>query len=175
MEQRKIRCLAFPFITLFVLSLVVFILGLSIFMLIFEPSRLALVENIPILICWTIMTFGLSIAILIMMAKPLLSIVQIDETGISRAFLGRFWKLHISWDELAEARYYIRVSQQMIFSKTQSLGVIPMLKWQKLKDVIFIGFSKRRFKVIKHYIQQPIVGMSQKMLERLDKTKNSNE
>ncbi|WP_438848869.1 hypothetical protein, partial [Anaerocaecibacter muris] len=68
MEQRKIRCLAFPFITLFVLSLVVFILGLSIFMLIFEPSRLALVENIPILICWTIMTFGLSIAILIMMA-----------------------------------------------------------------------------------------------------------
>lgn len=153
------RCLAYPIITACVLCLVVFMIALNVFMLVFEPSRMAFLEHMPMFICWIIFTYGLTIAILVLMAKPLLSIIQIDENGISRAFLGKFWKLHISWYDMAEARFFTSVSNQMVFSKTKKLGAIPMSKWQKEKDVIFVGFSKKRYKVISQYLQQPMAGI----------------
>lgn len=159
MVKRRIRILAFPFITACVLCLVIFMIALNIFLLVFEPSRTAFLENIPMFICWIIFTYGLTIATLVLMAKPLLSIIQIDETGISRAFLGKFWKLHISWDNMAEARFFTQVSNQMVFSKTKKLGAIPMIKWHKEKDIIFVGFSKKRYEVISQYLQQPMVGI----------------
>ncbi|MDE5562566.1 MAG: hypothetical protein K2J01_03360 [Clostridiales bacterium] len=173
MEKRRIGCLAFPFITVCVLCLVVFMIALNVFLLVFEPSRMAFVEHIPMFICWIIFTYGLTIATLVLMAKPLLSIIHIDETGISRAFLGKFWKLHISWDDMAEARFYTAVSNQMVFSKTKELGAIPMSKWYKEKDIIFVGFSKKRYEVISQYLQQPIVGMPDKLKDRLSHNKTN--
>ncbi|MCH5162464.1 MAG: hypothetical protein J1G38_03120 [Clostridiales bacterium] len=149
--------------------LIGFVMGLTLgtFLLAFEPSRLAFLQSIPLLI----VCYGYCIVILVTIPKPLLSIIQIDETGISRSFLGRFWKLHISWDEMTEARYFVQVSEQMIFSKTKKLSNIPRLKWHKEKDVIFMGFSKKRYKVIEQYLQQPIVGMPDKVKERLTRDK----
>ncbi|MDE7405499.1 MAG: hypothetical protein K2M89_01320 [Clostridiales bacterium] len=167
MEKRRIRCLAFPFITVCVLCLVVFMIVLNVFLLVFEPSRMAFLEHIPMFICWIIFTYGLTIATLVLMAKPLLSIINIDETGVSRAFLGKFWKLHISWDDMAEARFYTAVSNQMVFSKTKKLGAIPMGKWHKEKDIIFVGFSKKRYEVISLYLQQSMVGMPVKLKDKL--------
>ncbi len=171
MKQRKIHILPFPVMATIILIVIAFMSSFYLFTVIYEPIRNAfLTEHIFLFVIWTLCACGLSFLILVMLAKPMFSIIQIDENGITRAFLGRFWKLHISWEEIAEARYYVRVSEQMIFSKTQKLGGIPILKWHKLKDVIFMGFSKRRYNFIKQYMQQSIVGIPKKLNERLNKT-----
>ena len=172
MVRRKIRGLAYPIITISILIMVIFLLALYIFTVVYEPSREGAMEHVPVFIIWTLVACGVSICILVMMAKPLLSIIHIDETGVSRAFLGRFWKLHIAWQDLAEARYFISVSEQMAFSKTKKLEYIQRNKWYKEKDIIFIGFSKKRYEVISQYLQQPIVGMPDKVKERLTKEKS---
>lgn len=172
MSQHRIRGLAFPIATFVLLVGVAMWIALYI-LFAYELAREGIIDVIAIFILWTVIVCGSSIAILVMLAKPMLSIIQIDETGISRAFLGRFWKLHIPWDEMAEARFFISVSYQMIFSKTKKLANIPRGRWYKVKDVIFIGLlSKKRYAVIAQYLQQPIVGMPDKIKAQLSRSKN---
>lgn len=176
MVKRKMKCWAYPIMTVIILIAILAMLTLYIFTLVYKPVREAWMEKYIItFILWTMVSCGLSVVILCLIAKPLLSVVRIDETGVSRAFLSRFWKLHISWEEMVEARYFISITGQIIFSKTKSLNYIPLSKWHKIKDIIFLGLSKKRYRVIKQYLQQPILCMPEEVKARFERRKNNNK
>ena len=113
----------------------------------------------------------MSIALILTGARRGYSIITIDETGISRSFLGIFYKLHISWDEMAEVVYKEHLIPFVFFSKTQKLSRMTYNKAIAVKDAVQITISRRRYKVIAQYLQQPIVGMPDKVKEQLSKGK----
>lgn len=106
------------------------------------------------------------ILILVLGARSIFSIITIDEFGVHRSFLGRFFKLNISWDEMKEVFFINGLAQYIWFSKTETLSTINYWKRHKVKDTIPISISKKRLAVIKQYIKQPIVGLEDESIIR---------
>lgn len=166
--KNKVRLLPFPIMAMISFPVIIFLIAFFIFTVSFEPSRTGLLNQIPVFVLWAIVSCGLGIFTLILAIYHFLVVIQIDETGISRSFFGRYRKLQISWDELADVRYYLWVSEQIVFSKTKKLTNVPMPQVHKIKDRIIMGFSKKRYAVINQYLQQPIVGLPDKVKARLE-------
>ncbi len=174
MIKARTRFLPYPFMTTIILIMLVVFISLYIFTVSYAPCRITLLNNIPIFVIWTLFFCVSSIIHLVVIIPRLLVVIKINESGISKSFLGRFLKANISWNEIAEVRYFLYVSEQIVFSKSRELASIPLLKWHKLKDIIFMGLSKKRYAIMKQYLQQPIVGMPDKVKARLEQKINNN-
>ena len=165
------RFLSSPFCASLALFLTLPIWGFFIFLLVYEPISIGLLSSIPALVV-LIISLGVGpLFILIVSLKPFFSIITVDENGISRSFLGAFWKLHISWDEMAEVCYYVALLECLVFSKSQKLTMVRRSKWYRVKDTIHIALGKKRYAVIAQYLQQPILGMPEVVKDRLEGSK----
>ena len=172
--QRKIRLLSSPVIAVSIIVMILFMFGIYTFSLCCKGGQEAFFGDVPLLIIWTLITCGMSILTFLMGARRVFSIITIDETGISRSFLGVFYKLHISWNEMAEVCYKNNVIPWLFFSKTKKLSELTYNKAIGVKDAIQISLvSKKRYQFIKQYLQQSIVGIPRKELERLEEIKVS--
>ncbi len=172
MVRRKVRILCSPTTAIVSIIAAFGLCGFYVLSLNVDGGRKAFLGNIPLLILWTLTTCGMSIALVLVGSKRIFSIITIDETGVSRAFLGIFWKLQISWDEMAEICYKEHGWAFLFFSKTQNISELTYNKAIAVKDAIQISFSQRRYAVIEQYLLQPIVGMPDKVKERLSRNKH---
>ena len=168
---RKIRILVSPILAIGGVLGWLSGLGIIIFVLSFAPARDA---NIFLTVLLVGMLSVLVIILPISGARSLFPIITIDETGVSRSFLGIFCKLHISWDEMADVAFtpnLLYVNGVIWFSKTRKISEIDPFKRYKVKDAIAISLYKKRYAVIKQYIKQPIVGLTEEfiLMSKLDK------
>ncbi|MDE7405871.1 MAG: hypothetical protein K2M89_03235 [Clostridiales bacterium] len=162
MARRKIRIVCSPTIMISTVLAMVVLCGLHIFTVVITDGELFAPHLIAYGILWTFCSWGISILLIIFGARRIYSIITIDETGVSRSFLGVFCKLRISWDEMAEATYMLHLIPFLFFSKTKKLSTMTYNKAIAVKDAIQISLSKRRYAVIMQYLQQPIVNLSAK-------------
>lgn len=107
----------------------------------------------------------------ICLARRIFTIIVIDENGISRSLFGKFYKLTMSWDEIHEICYQERVFPFLIFSKTQSVHGLSDSKRNKIKDMIMLQLTVKNSRIVRQYIKQPVVGMSEQSLAALRKHK----
>ena len=149
-----------------------FVFGMYLFTIIYEPCRVGLSQHIGILVMWTIFGVIFPIVSICICSRQYLSLITIDETGISRSFLGRFHKLHISWDDMREACYKFNMLGWLFFSKTKKMSEIPFHETWKTKDYIHISLSKKRYNLIMQYLQQPIVDMPESLVKKYTKPKS---
>lgn len=170
MKRRKINILCSPILALGILVSLLSLWGFYFFLIIYEPIRISLItKHIPLFIIMTIIGgFAPPICILFVYARKYLSIITIDETGISRRFLWKFYKLHISWDEITEVYYFSAIAQFLVFSKNKKVSVMTYNKMRLEKDTIELTLSKKRYEVIKQYLQQPIINLPEKVKQRME-------
>lgn len=159
MTRRKIRILCSPTTAIICILVIVFLCGLYIFTAVVTDGEIFAPHLIPYAILWTFMSWGMSILLIVFGARRVFCIITIDETGISRSFLGVFHKLHISWDEMAEVNFVSHLFPFLFFSKTKKLSAMPYNKAIAVKDAIQITLNKKRHAVIAQYLQQPIVNI----------------
>lgn len=77
----------------------------------------------------------------------------------------------MSWDNIAEICYFTALAEFLVFSKNKKVSTMTYNKMRMEKDAIEMTISRRRYRVIKQYLQQPIVGMPEKVKERLEREK----
>ena len=172
MTPRKIRILSSPTVIIFSFICWCILLMFYLFTVVYEPCRTALLtEYIPTFIIWTLFCCGFCIGYILVGAQKMLCIITIDETGISRSFLGVFSKLHISWDEMAEAYSFISVVRFVTFSKYKKVSTMSNWKMRGEKNAIEMTLSKKRYAVIAQYIKQPIVGLPDSVKAQLTREK----
>ena len=162
MARRKIKIFCSPTIMVISILMATFLCGLYIFTIVVTDGKIFTRDSIPQALLWTFCSWGTSILLIITGARRIYSIITIDETGVSRSFLGVFCKLHISWEEMAEATYMFHGLPFLFFSKTKKLSTMTYNKAIAVKDAIQITLSKRRYAVIVQYLKQPIVNLSAK-------------
>ena len=167
MEKRKIRILCSPTIAIWSILMMIILCGFYVLSLVDSDGREVMFERIPFFIFWTLFVWGLSIALIITGARRIFSIITIDETGVSRSFLSIFYKLHISWEEMAEIWYVENLLPFLFFSKTKKVSEMTYNKAIAVKDAVQISFSKRRYKFIAQYMKQPIVGLPDYIKDQL--------
>ena len=172
MKKSKVHLLFWPlgYIVSMIGALSLF--GIYLFTIIFEPTRVGLLHRIDILVMWTISAVGATILYVCLGARQYLSLITIDETGISRSFLGIFHKLHIPWDDMREACYKFNMLGWLFFSKTKKMSEIPFHETWKTKDYIHISLSKKRYNLIMQYLQQPIIDMPESLVKKYTKLKS---
>ncbi len=171
MTKKEIRIFCSPTLLIGILFIILLSWGLLIFFLAYEPSRVGLLSSIPCFIILVLILGVCPIFIILASMRCYFSIITIDETGISRAFLGKFFKLKMAWNEIADIRYYTTLIGYFVFSKTKYLCEIPSSKWYRIKDTVFFTVSKKRYNVIKQYLQQPIFGIPYYVKADLEKEK----
>ncbi|MDE6201766.1 MAG: hypothetical protein K2M47_07850 [Clostridiales bacterium] len=162
MARRKIRIFCSPTIVVCTVLAMIALCGLYIFTIVVTDGKIFTPDSIPQALLWTFGSWGMSILLIITGARRVYSIITIDETGVSRSFLGVFCKLHISWDEMAEATYMSHLIPFLFFSKTKKLSTMSYNEAIAVKDAIQITLSKRRYAVIAQYLKQPIVNLPAK-------------
>lgn len=168
-RHKKIRVLCSPITVIVSILVILFMCGFHVFSLINDAGRELFLEETPLFILWTLETWGLSVALILTGARRIFSIITIDEYGISRSFLGKYYKLHISWDDMTEICYKENVWPFLFFSKTKKLSEMEYNKAIKVKDAIQLSFSKKRYKIISHFTRQPIIGMPDKIKDKLSR------
>ncbi|MDE7164129.1 MAG: hypothetical protein K2O04_01730 [Clostridiales bacterium] len=142
----------------------IFLIGVFVFF-ICVPSDIE--TDLWIYIVAGVILLGGSLLIFFLGARRFLSIVVIDENGISRAFLDRFFKLSMKWDEIYEFSYFESGLPFLIISKTKSIQGMSYWKITKIKDLIQIQLSQKNYDKIKQYIKQPIVGLTEAKMAQL--------
>ena len=162
----KIRILSSPVLVIGAIFGWLCEVGIIIFWLSYAPARNA---NIFLTVFLVAMLSAMLIVLPVSGARSLFPIITIDETGISRSFLGVLCKLHISWDEMTEAVFtphFLYVNGIIWFSKTKKISEIDVFLRYKVKDAIPISLYKKRYAVIKQYLKQPIVGLTDDFIEK---------
>ncbi len=171
MSKNKVRIFCSPTFLIITVFTMIVSWGFLIFLFAFEPCRSGLLAEIHLLVLYSLIFGTYPIIAFFLSVRRILSRITIDETGISRSFLGRFYKLHISWDDMAEVFFIDSLVEYLMFSKTKQISRMSYWKASMVKDAIQITLSKKRYAVIKQYLQQPIVGMSDKVKARLEQEK----
>lgn len=103
----------------------------------------------------------------ILSARRFLAVFQFDETGISRSVFGKFYKLTMKWDEIAEISYFESLRPFLMFSKTVSIKGMSYRRIGKIKDLIQIELSPKRYDVVKQFIVKPINGLTEAQKAKL--------
>lgn len=157
MAKRKIRILNSPTLAIGIAFGALLCWGCFIIFITSLPS--AFETHTFLAIFYTVMFVIMPIVMLMVCARRMFSIITIDETGISRSFLGIFFKLHIPWDGIAEVYCFTALAIFIKFSKDRKLSTMKYDKMRGYKNAIEFTLSRRRYAVVAQYLQQPIVNM----------------
>ncbi len=142
-------------------------LGIMVFWLSYSPARNA---SIPLTIILVLLLAPGVILIPILGASTLFATITIDITGVTKSFLGKFCKVQMTWDEIADiafSQFLLTPYGYLWFSKTIKISYVSMERRYKVKDSIAIVLNKKRYAVIKQYIKQPITGLSEETAKAL--------
>ncbi len=98
--------------------------------------------------------------------RGIFSVVTISERGVRRTlFMGRF-KLEMSWEEMAEMRYYPRLLPFVFFSKTCTLDGMYYDKIIKRRDVIQVTLTKKVLQAIRQNTTREIINLPESYNEQ---------
>lgn len=164
---KKIKIFASPTVTVGSLFAWLCGLGIIIFILSYEPAR---TDNIYATIILVALLSIFSIGLTIEGPRTFLAMITIDENGVTKSFLGRFCKVQMTWEEIADiafSQFLLTPYGFLWFSKTIKISYVSMERRYKVKDSIAIVLNKKRYAVIKQYIKQPITGLSEETAKTL--------
>lgn len=114
-----------------------------------------------------IILIGLPLLAMFLCMRRFLSVIEINDEGVSRVAFKKFYKLSIKWGELKEVRYFESILPFLMFSKTQSLCGLSYDQMIKIKDCIQIQLNRKNYKVIKRYFDKQISGLTSEKIKAL--------
>lgn len=128
------------------------------FLVVFLPSSIK--TSLWVYICSGVLLIGGALLLLLLGMRRFLVVVTIDENGISRAAFKKFYKLTMVWDEIYEIRYFESGLPFLLFSQTKSTQGLSYWKITKIKNLIQIQLTQKNYDLVKQYIKQPILGLT---------------
>ena len=140
------------------------------FLTFFPPAREQMtysIANIVLYCIWGILAILYPLLLYILCARRFFAVITINEEGISRAVFGRFYKLTLKWDEIYEISYFESLMPFILFSQTKSVQGMSYNQITKIKNLIQIQLTQKNYDVIKQYVKQPIIGLTDAKLKHL--------
>lgn len=167
LKNGKYKMIAMP-INLAIVIIISICAPIPLLMIIFMPDGIRQANESIWIWIFVIFFCILSIICIVFCFRESFGVVEMDEKGVTYSLFGKFKKLSIEWDNIAEIIYkpttvpIIYISGSVpIYSL--SLGKIRK-RMRKHKDVFSILFTKERYAVIKKYIKCPIHGLTKSFL-----------
>lgn len=154
--MKKLKVVPSIFWIIWVTFLVSSLYAILIFTYTYPPAHPTEVyDHLLIVFC----TGVLPTAILILaVPRGVFSVVTISEAGVKRSTFGLF-KLEMTWEEMAEIRFFWRVMPFLFFSKTSSLEGMTYDRIIKKKDVIQVALKKKVYNAIRQYTEKEIINL----------------
>ena len=167
MKKRKIRFLNMPLVTIWVIIMLLICIAFVICLIVIEPIRQSMGPSVFI---WYLIFFcSLILLLLFALSGQPLQLMSIDDKGITRSFLGVFRKLHISWDNIEEARIiWNTMPVTIVYLIISKIKLPDNLKFNKTsqyrnKNTIVLRLTKKRYDIVMPYIKQPIKGLTEEI------------
>ena len=151
------------------ISIITIVLSTCVFLFLtlFPPALTQMKKALGVWITSGLLFLGGPIVILISTARRCFSVITISEKGISRVAFGVFFKLSMKWDEIYEISYFESGMPFLIFSQTKSIQGLSYWKITKIKNLIQLQLTQKNYDVVKQYIQQPIIGLTEEKMGQL--------
>jgi hypothetical protein len=141
--------------------------GLFLFVMLYEPARIQMFENLLSLVILCIGTIGLSTIAFIYTARRWFTLLVIDSKGIRTSLFHFFYRKVIPWENVKEILYYERLSPFIFITDGESLQNLTYEEIIKRKDVLQISLTSKLYKMISSYSSKPILGLTQEKVDFL--------
>lgn len=106
-----------------------------------------------------------TLILILSVQRGVFSVVTFSENGVKRSLFAGLFKVEMSWEEMKEMRFYVRLLPYIFFSKTSTLEGLTYDSIIKKKDIIQVDFTKKVYNAIKQFTDREIVNLPENFTE----------
>lgn len=157
-----------------ILFIIALAFALFLFITIYEPMRVQLLDNLVLLFFMILFLVILPILIFILTAPRFLKLLVIDKDGIKSSLFHYFKRKEIHWEEVKEVSYYSRIYPFLMVSMSGTIEGMEYEEIIKRKDILQLSLSKKVLEAFNAYCPIEIKGLPKELIDGANNKETKN-
>jgi len=151
MSKNTIRVAPVLTVSLFIF----FLIGLSVYLwMMIDRARGNPSVSIIAIIVGSVMLLVVPFLLFLYSFITMWSIVTIDEKGMHKALLKRFFKKTILWEEMVEIRTIRTIGSPWVFFSKSVISDMSLSRCKRRRDNIWVMYTQKLEKLVIHYSEK---------------------